>query len=59
MAKQSKFKKGMNVKSILNEKEVYEVLNITKNDLIVKAKSNNLVFQCKKSLFEPLEVKEQ
>ena len=55
MARQSKFKIGMYVTSVMNPAEVYEVISILKNELIVRAKGNNREYTCRKFLFNPLE----
>lgn len=52
MAKESKFKIGQKVESVLNEHEIYEVVEVLRNELKVKVVSNGLEFSCKKSLFE-------
>ena len=52
MARESKFKKGMQVKSILNPDETYKVLEVLRNELRVEViGKEDLIFSCKKSLF--------
>lgn len=54
MGRITKFEKGQKIKSILNPLETYEILEVLKNELKVKATSKgfeNLIFTCKKSLF--------
>ena len=55
MVGKSKFEKGMKVQSILNIGETYEVLEVLKNELRVKALSSGITFSCKKSLFGVIE----
>ena len=55
MANKSKFKVGMEVKSILNDTETYEVIEVLKNDLKVRTTKTNIEYQCRKSLFEVIE----
>lgn len=52
MSRQSKFKKGDKVKSVINPNETYEVLEVLRNELRVITVEGNLQFTCKKSLFE-------
>lgn len=55
MAKQSKFKVGMEVTIVMNKHDTYEVIEVLRNELKVKTLSGDfkdLVFSCKKSLFE-------
>jgi len=55
MSRLSKFNKGDKVKSVVNPHETYEVLEVLRNELRVKALSKgfqDLEFTCKKSLFE-------
>lgn len=54
MARESKFKKGMKVESVVNKHETYEVIEVLRNELKVRSLSNDLEFTCKKSLFEVL-----
>ena len=51
MARSSKFKKGQEVKSVVNPSETYEVLEVLRNELRVKSLGDGLEFTCKKSLF--------
>lgn len=51
MAKESKFKKGDHVNNLINKFEIYEVLEVLKNELKVKSLSDGFEFSCKKSLF--------
>lgn len=58
MGRVTKFEKGQKVKSVLNPLETYEVLEVLKNELKVKATTKGfetLIFTCKKSLFMVLE----
>lgn len=52
MARKSKFNKGDKVESVVNKHETYEVMEVLRNELRVRAISNNAEFTCKKSLFE-------
>lgn len=52
MARESKFKEGMKVKSILNKYEEYEVIEVLRNELVVSPLSNNERYRCRKALFE-------
>lgn len=55
MARMSKFKIGMDVKSVMNPEEVFEVISILRNDLVVRAKSNGEEYTARKNLFRLLE----
>ena len=55
MARESKFKIGMKVKSIINPHATYEVVEVLRNELKVRCVDKgftDLEFSCKKSLFE-------
>lgn len=54
MSRESKFKVGMKVKSIINPVATYEVIEVLRNELKVKCLDEgftDLQFSCKKSLF--------
>ena len=52
MGRLSKFKVGDKVKCSINELETYEVIEVLRNELRVKALESNLKFTCKKSIFK-------
>ena len=52
MGRLSKFKVGDKVKCSINELETYEVIEVLRNELRVKALGSNLKFTCKKSIFK-------
>jgi hypothetical protein len=54
MVRESKFKKGMKVKSVLNKHEEYEIVEVLRNDLVVRAESCNEKYRCRKGMFEVL-----
>ena len=55
MANKSKFQKGMEVKSILNKFEKYEIVEVKKNKLVVSPVGKpDLKYTCEKNIFEVL-----
>lgn len=54
MARESKFKKGDQVKFLIPIAEFYEVVEVLRNELKLKIIGKDKIFTCKKSLLEKL-----
>ena len=60
MARESIFKKGMKVKCVLNEHSAFEIINVMRNELVIKpvGSKTDEFFVCKKKLFQKVELQE-